>query len=87
MDREIRWSEHAKLKLNILNQRNLNISPEKVLETIRSPNASFYEDEKTIAQSELDESLVLRVVYRDFAAFIITLYPGKRSRHEKDSLQ
>jgi hypothetical protein len=89
MDKEIRWSEHAKLKLNILNQRNLNISPEKVLETIRSPNASFYEDEKTIAQSELDESLVLRVVYRDFAAFIfiITLYPGKRSRYEKDSLQ
>jgi hypothetical protein len=89
MEKEIRWSDHAKLKLNILNQSNLEISPERVIETIRSPDATFAEDEKTIAQANLDENLILRVVYREFNAFIliITLYPGKRSRYEKDSLQ
>jgi hypothetical protein len=90
MDKEIRWSDHAKLKLNILNQRNLEISPKRVIETIRSPDATFIEDDDTIiAQANLDENLVLRIVYREFNAliFIITLYPGKRSRYEKAALQ
>jgi hypothetical protein len=89
MEKEIRWSDHAKLKLDIFKHRNLEISPEKVIETIRSPNAMFTEDEKAIAQANLDERLVLRVVYREFNAFIviITFYPAKRSRYEKDSLQ
>ena len=89
MDKEIRWSDHAKLKLKILKQRSLEITPEQVIETIRSPDTTFTEDEKTIAQTNLDENLVLRIVYREFNAFIliITLYPGKRSRYEKDTLQ
>lgn len=89
MEKEIRWSDHAKLKLKILKQRNLEISSEKVIETIRSPDTTFIESEKAIAQAKFDERLVLRVVYREFNAFIliITLYPAKRSRYEKDSLQ
>ena len=48
MEKEIRWSDHAKLKLNILKQRSLKITPEQVIETIRSPDATFTEDEQTI---------------------------------------
>jgi hypothetical protein len=89
MGKEIRWSDHAKFKLKIFEQRKLEISSEKVIETLRSPDATFIEGEKAIAQANLDERLVLRVIYREFNAFIviITLYPAKRSRYEKDSLQ
>jgi hypothetical protein len=89
MDKEIRWSDHAQLKLNILKQRNIDISSDRVIGTIHSPDAIFQEDEKKIAQTNITDRLVLRVVYREFESFIliITLYPGKRSRYEKDSLQ
>ena len=44
------------------------------------------EDGKLIAQKGVDESCVVRVGYREFKAFIvvITLYPGRRSRYEKN---
>ena len=50
---------------------------------MRSPDKlETGEEDKLIAQKRLDESLVLRVVYRDFGSFIliITLYPGRISR-------
>jgi hypothetical protein len=59
------------------------IHPQKT----RSPDKlEIGEEDKLIAQKRLDENLVLRVVYRDFGSFIliITLYPGRRSRYEKD---
>jgi hypothetical protein len=53
---------------------------------VRFPDKLEQKDDKFIAQKRLTDELVLRVVYRDFNAFIviITLYPGKRSRYEKD---
>ena len=53
----------------------------------RSPDRlELAEEDKRIAQKGLNENLVLRVVYREFNAFIliITIYPGKRSRYEKN---
>lgn len=89
MEKEIRWSEHAKLKLDILNQRSTKISADLVAEIVRTPNTLIVENDKKIAQSRITDEIVLRVVYREFSAFIliITLYPGKRTRYEKDSLQ
>jgi len=89
MDKEIRWSEHAQLKLDILNQRGIKISAELIAEIIQSPNRQSEEENKKIVQSPITDNLVLRVVYREFSDFIliITFYPGKRSRYEKDSLQ
>jgi hypothetical protein len=89
MDKEIRWSEHAQLKLDILNQRSIKISAELIAEIIQNPNIQIEEEDKKIAQSPITDDLVLRVVYREFSAFIliITFYPGRRSRYEKDSLQ
>ena len=85
--KEIRFSEHARLKIDILASRSVSIYLNFVVDTVQSPDKlEIGEEDKLIAQKRLDESLVLRVVYRDFGSFIliITLYPGRRSRYEKD---
>jgi hypothetical protein len=89
IEKEIRWSEHAQLKLDIFNQRNVNISSDWIVEIIQNPNTLIEEEDKKIAQSPITDGLVLRVIYREFSTFIliITFYPGRRSRYEKDSLQ
>jgi len=85
--KEIRFSEHSRLKIDILASRGVGIDLDFVIETVRSPDKlEIGEEDKLIGQKRLDENLVLRVVYRDFGSFIliITLYPSRKSRHEKD---
>lgn len=84
MSKEIRFSAHALSKISLLNDRGITISEEFVIQTIRSPDQLEIDQEKITAQKQLNDSLVLRVIYREFQAFIlvITLYPGKRSRYE-----
>lgn len=84
--KEIRFSDHARLKMEILASHNVHIDQDFVVGTVRSPDKIAIEEDKLIAQKRLDETLVLRVVYREFNAFIliITLYPGRRSRYEKN---
>ena len=87
--KEIRSSDHAKAKLDILARHSVVVSTEFIEAAVRAPDKlEINEDGKFTAQKRLNEKLVLRVVYREFAEFIllITLYPGKRSRYEKDSL-
>jgi hypothetical protein len=42
--------------------------------------------ERLIAQKGFDETRVLRVVYEELPdkKYVITVYPGRRSRYEKD---
>jgi hypothetical protein len=85
--KEICFSDHAQLKMEVLANHEITIDLNFVLETVRSPDKiETGEEDKLIAQKRLNENLVLRVVYREFSAFIliITLYPGRRSRYEKD---
>lgn len=85
--KEIRFSDHAQSKINVLASHGITINSDFVIETVRSPDKiEASEENKLTAQKRLDENLVLRVVYREFSAFIliITLYPGRRSRYEKD---
>jgi hypothetical protein len=87
--KEVRFSAHCRLKLDLLSARGIVIAPEFVIETIQAPEkVEIFEDNKRIAQKKLDDNLVIRVVYREFSAFIliITLYPGRRSRYEKDTI-
>ncbi|GAP94667.1 hypothetical protein [Leptolyngbya sp. NIES-2104] len=89
MEKEIRFSEHAIAKLQILQEMNIPLTIEFIEAIIRSPDQlEIAEDDKRIAQKQLDDRRVLRVVYREFAAFafVITLCPGRKSRHAKDSL-
>lgn len=85
--KEIRLSNHARFKLQVLAEHELTLELDFVLETVRTPDRlESGEEDKLIAQKRLNETLVLRVVYREFSAFIlvITLYPGRRARYEKD---
>jgi hypothetical protein len=87
MLKELRFSDHALFKIDLLSQRGIVIHQDFVIDTIQSPDRQeLGEGEKITAQKKLDENLVLRVVYREYEAFIlvITLYPGKRSRYEKN---
>ena len=87
MLKEIRFSDHARLKIDLLRDRNVDISEALITEVVRSPDKlEITEEDKLIAQKRLNEKLVLRVVYREYESFIliITLYPGRRSRYEKD---
>jgi len=87
--KEIRSSDHAKAKLEVLAKHGVIVSTEFIEATVRMPDKlEINEDGKFTAQKRLNEKLVLGVVYREFAEFIllITLYPGRRSRYEKDSL-
>lgn len=85
--KEIRFSEHSQVKIEILSTHGLNIEPEFIIDVVRSPDRlEPGEEDKQTAQKRLDETRVLRVVYREFKAFIliITLYPGRRSRYEEN---
>lgn len=85
--KEIRFSDHAQLKMEVLASHQVIIDSDFVVKTVRSPEKlETGEEDKLIAQKGLNENLVLRVVYREFNTFIlvITLYPGKKSRYEKD---
>lgn len=89
MYKDIRFSDHAQLKLKLLKSHGLFISSKLVCETIKSPDKlEIKKNNKCIAQKRLNKSLVIRVVYREFNAFIliITVYPGKRIRYEKNKL-
>ena len=85
--KEIRFSDHAQLKMEILANHAVTLDSNFVIETVQSPDKlETGEEDKLIVQKRLNENLVLRVVYREFNAFIliITLYPGRRSRYEQN---
>jgi hypothetical protein len=84
--KEIRFSDHAKLKIDILANHGVTLVQESIIDTIRKPDKiEKLPEQKIIYQRKLNENLVLRVVCREVSAFIlvITLYPGRRSRYEK----
>ncbi len=81
--KEIRFSDHAKSKIDILANHGVTLVQEFIIDTIRKPDKiEKLPEQKIIYQRKLNENLVLRVVCREVSAFIlvITLYPGKRSR-------
>ena len=85
--KEIRLSDHAKLKLDILANHGVSIKAEFIIDTIRKPDKiETLPEQKVIYQKRLNENLVLRVVCREVSAFIlvITLYPGRRARYERN---
>lgn len=84
--KEIRFSDHAKSKIDILANHGVTLVQEFIIDTIRKPDKiEKLPEQKIIYQRKLNENLVLPVVCREVSAFIlvITLYPGKRSRYEK----
>ncbi|MGL5193888.1 MAG: DUF4258 domain-containing protein, partial [Chroococcales cyanobacterium] len=65
-EKSIELSQHAVLKIEVLATHGITISPELIQDTIRAPDkVESSGGEKYIAQKILNETLVLRVVYRE----------------------
>jgi hypothetical protein len=87
MSTEIELSLHSLLKIEILKSHGINVSKEIVENVVRIPDRieEGYKN-RLVAQKGFDETRVLRVVYETLPdkLYIITVYPGRRSRYEKD---
>ncbi len=84
---EIKFTDHALLKIEILKSHGVEVSKEIVEDVIKFPDKieKGYKN-RLVAQKKTGEKHVLRVVHEkeDEKILVITLYPGRRSRYEKD---
>lgn len=54
--KEVRFSEHSRIKLNLLSARGIFITPEFILETVQFPDKiEISEDNKRIAQKKFND--------------------------------
>jgi uncharacterized DUF497 family protein len=85
--KEISFTNHCLEKIEILRKHKINVDKETISNTVLEPERieEGYNDRK-IAQKLFDENHVIRVVYEesDNNLRIITVYPGRRKRYEKD---
>ena len=85
--KRIRFSRHSNLKISILRQHGVIVNNELVESIIIKPSKTEtgYKNRK-IAQGSLDSEHVLRIIYEESndEILIITLYPGRKDRYEKN---
>jgi hypothetical protein len=85
--KKIVLSKHALDKIKILKDHKLFINEIIIKKAIREPDKveEGYKG-RMIAQKSLDDRLILRIVYEECPEElkVITMYPGRRSRYEKD---
>jgi len=85
--KRIKFSRHSSLKIDILREHGVIVSNELVESIINKPlkTESGYKNRK-IAQGSLDTEHVLRIIYEEDAEeiLVITLYPGRKDRYEKN---
>jgi len=83
----IEFSLHSLLKIEILRSHGIYVSKEIVEDIISNPDrVDVGYKERAIAQKGFDDTHVLRVVYesKPEQIYVVTVYPGRRSRYEKD---
>lgn len=83
---DIHFTRHAIAKFKILKRHGVTLSKQKILTTIESPETiDSSRSPLLIAQSELDETHILRVVYKrqEGVIIVITFYPGRTSHYGK----
>lgn len=85
--KKTRFSDHSLFKIEILKKHGVIIEKSFVKKVILSPDKTEegYKG-RIIAQKGLDRTYTLRVVYENYPneIVIITLYPARRKRYEKD---
>jgi hypothetical protein len=85
--KRIKFSEHSKLKIDILKKHGVTVNKQLIENIVNNPSKTEigYKSRK-IAQGNLDTEHVLRIVFEENAdeVFIITLYPGRKDRYEKN---
>jgi len=87
MPTDIEFSSHSLLKIEILKAHGISLTREIVEDVIKNPDRiDVGYEERLIAQKGFDDTHVLRVIYETLPdkIYVITLYPGRRSRYEKD---
>jgi len=85
--KKVNFTNHARLKIDLLKKHGVEIEEDFIKKMVIEPdNIEKGYKGRLIAQKELDEDHVLRVVYEEEAdkIIIITLYPGRKKRYEKD---
>ena len=87
MPTDIEFSPHSLLKIEILRSHGMDVSKEIVENVVRTPDRidKGYK-ERLIAQKGVGDTHVLRVIYETLPdkIYVVTVYPGRRSRYEKD---
>jgi hypothetical protein len=89
MTKKITFSPHCLLKLKILEVHGLSFSLEFIEPALATPDlVEKGHKGRNVAQKGFNRELVLRIVYEENAEnfFVITVYPGKKSRYEKNPL-
>ena len=84
---QIIFSEHALLKIEILKKHGIIINKDFVKNTVIYPEKTDHGYKgRFVAQKELDNEHVLRVIYEKHTdhILVVTLYPGRRERYEKN---
>jgi hypothetical protein len=91
MDKEklVEFTPHALVKMQVLRDHGVEVTKELLEHTVRAPE--FTEPGyggRIIAQAAVDDSHVLRVVYEETGAgaVVVTMYPGRRIRYEKNEI-
>ena len=83
----IEFSLHSLLKIEMLRSHGIDASKEIIENILKNPDRidTGYKD-RLVAQKGFDETRVLRVVYETLPdkIYVVTVYPGRRSRYEKD---
>jgi len=85
--RHIRFTDHVRTKIAVLNAHGFPVTEDMVRLSLRSPDrVEPARGIRKLAQKALDATHVLRVVYVEAGQdiLVITLYPGRRTRYEKD---
>lgn len=87
--KQIIYSQHAEYKIKLLKVHGINVDKPQIEIAIKNPEKieSGYKN-RLIAQKEFDSDHVLRIVYEETENQInvITLYPGRKVRYEKNKI-
>ena len=85
--KNIVFSNHSIDKIEILKKHQIFVDKEFIMDTVKHPDSvhTGYKG-RIIAQKLLDENHIIRVIYetQNEDIKIITMYPGRKSRYEKD---
>ena len=85
MIKQVMFSAHAKVKLQILRRHGFEIQEKDVVNVVKHPDKVVKgEKERFIAQKACDEKHLIRVIYelRGENAVVVTFYPARRERYE-----
>ena len=83
----IEFSQHALAKIEVLKAHGVIVTEAMITNIIKHPDRTdIGYNERSIAQKGFDELRVLRVVYETLPEkiYVVTVYPGRRSRYEKN---